>query len=42
LIADPDRRAQLGSRASARASAQFSWSLCADRYLAIADTLTAT
>ena len=41
LIADPDRRAILGSRASARAEAQFSWGLCADRYLAITDALGA-
>ena len=41
LIADPDLRALLGSRASARAEEQFSWSLCADRYLAITGALGA-
>jgi glycosyltransferase involved in cell wall biosynthesis len=39
LIADPVRRAQLGSAAAARAGEQFSWDRCAGRYLSVIDAV---
>jgi glycosyltransferase involved in cell wall biosynthesis len=35
LMSSPDRRADLGARAAERATECFSWSRCAERYLAI-------
>lgn len=40
-IADPQRRTMLGRAAADRARERFSWSTCADRYLAIARALSA-
>ena len=40
LIADPERRAQLGTRAAARAASHYSWDACADAYLRLCATLT--
>ncbi len=39
LLADPNRRSQLGSLAVARADERFSWTLCADRYLTLVAAL---
>ena len=33
LIADEDRRTELGRRAAARARERYSWNACADAYL---------
>ena len=41
LIADPERRRQLGESASARAATRFGWSTCADRYLMLAGEISA-
>ena len=39
LVADPERRAQLSSLARARAADRFGWDRCADRYMAVIDSL---
>ena len=39
LLDDPARREALGAKAAERARQRFSWSRCADRYLAIAGAL---
>jgi glycosyltransferase involved in cell wall biosynthesis len=36
LMSSPERRAQLGLRAAARAAERYSWPVCAERYLEIA------
>lgn len=40
LIADPGRRTMLGTAARQRADELYSWSVCADRYLALIDAIT--
>jgi glycosyltransferase involved in cell wall biosynthesis len=35
LMSSPQRRIELGARASVRATERYSWSRCAERYLAI-------
>ena len=35
LIADEDRRANLGVRARARATSRYSWDTCVEQYLAL-------
>lgn len=35
LLADPERRRQLGAAAAARAAERFGWDRCAERYLAL-------
>ncbi len=39
LMGDPARRAALGAAAAERAKERFSWDRCAERYLAIAETI---
>ena len=37
LIGDPDRRAELGRRAAARARERYSWDACADAYIRLCE-----
>ncbi len=39
LMGDPARRAALEAAAAERAKERFSWDRCAERYLAIAETI---
>ena len=39
LIDDPERRQMLSARAVQRAKARFSWSTCADRYMAVVEAI---
>jgi glycosyltransferase involved in cell wall biosynthesis len=39
LIGDPERRAELGRRAAARARERYSWDACADAYLRLCEAV---